>query len=591
MSSEDNGSNVANVRNRPTHRACDICHRRKRDGLEPCGTCIQREFKCTYEQGARATGISSSYVQCLENRLETVEMLLRDATIRAEGIDAAPASTPRNGPAVEIITLGLRSLNRPFPAPHKDDVGLLGENMGSLSLNSPGSHVFQGKSSSAMFVKAAVDLKGSRPSNQPRNIKPWEFVTPRPNYDFPEDDLAIALISLYFDNINIFFSLLHRPTFESAFAATLHLRNDGFGGTLLLVCALGALYSDDPRVHPAAVPSGSPAGWRWFSQAVLVGHQLSSQPTLYDLQSYCLTTQFLERTSSPRASWTLVGIGMRLAQDIGAHREKLRTRMITPEEELEKRAYWVMFLFDTQLSAALGRSIAIQMHDVNLASPVRCDDQYWAASLCNAEFCQPPNTPSVVDFFASFLKLNDILHFALKFLYSTNRMSTTLATDDELWQEKLVMEFDSALNKWFDSVPAHLRWDPACPSDMFLDQSAALHCSYYFMRILVHRPFIPAIQSSDTPSPYPSLSICNTAARACIHVAEIQHRRRPNNPLVFGQTAVFTAGIVLLLNMWGSNRTGRVPDTDLLAVHRCIDVLRAHKIRWPSTGPLLYRLV
>ncbi|KAJ7697817.1 hypothetical protein B0H17DRAFT_1006945 [Mycena rosella] len=492
--------------------------------------------------------------------------------------------------------------------------------MDSMSLNNRGGHVFQGKSSSAILVKAAVDLKGShssKPPSQPWSVAPWEVAPSRPKYEFPGDDLAISLISLYFNTINIFFPLLHRPTFESAFAATLHLRGDGFGGTLLLVCALGALYSDDPRVHCAAVPSGSPAGWRWFSQVQLQGQQLSSKPTLYDLQHYCVRSHFPKRTASPRACWTLVGIGIRLAQDIGAlaqdigaHRLKFRTRAVTPEEELEKRAYWyvisppyslltgirVMVLFDTQVSGALGRTIAIPTHDVDLDLPVRCDDQYWEASPRNAAFCHPPNTPSLVDFFTSFLKLNNILSFTLKILYSTNRIKTLLATGDDSWQEKLVMEFDSALNKWYNSVPVHLKWDQACPNVIFFDQSAALHCSYYFLRILIHRPFIPAIQSlapptmSSSPIPshcFPALSICNTAARACINVAEIQHQRRPNNPLVFGQTAVFTAGIVLVLNTWGSNRTGLVPDSDL-AVHRCINVLRAHKTRWLSTGPLLY---
>lgn len=34
---------------------------------------------------------------------------------------------------------------------------------------------------------------------------------------------------------------------------------------------------------------------------------------------------------------------------------------------------------------------------------------------------------------------------------------------------------------------------------------------------------------------FPSLTICHNAARACSHVAEIHHRRRPNNPLPFAQ--------------------------------------------------------
>lgn len=53
------------------------------------------------------------------------------------------------------------------------------------------------------------------------------------------------------------------------------------------------------------------------------------------------------------------------------------------------------------------------------------------------------------------------------------------------------------------------------------------------------------------------------------------------------KTAIFTSGIVLLLNIWGGNRSGRVQDADLSDVHRCMAVLRAYKERWPSAGPLL----
>ncbi|KAJ7726977.1 hypothetical protein B0H14DRAFT_2199856, partial [Mycena olivaceomarginata] len=102
-------------------------------------------------------------------------------------------------------------------------------------------------------------------------------------------------------------------------------------------------------------------------------------------------------------------------------------------------------------------------------------------------------------------------------------------------EEKIVKEFDSAVNRWLDCVPEHLRWDPARTNDLFFDQSAALYCNYYLTRIHIHRPFIPAIRPSEGPMTFLSLTICNNAARACIHVVEAQHRRRPNNPLLFGQ--------------------------------------------------------
>jgi len=45
-------------------------------------------------------------------------------------------------------------------------------------------------------------------------------------------------------------------------------------------------------------------------------------------------------SSSPQSCWTLVGVAIHLAQDAGAHRRKAYGYMLTPEEELWKRAFW-----------------------------------------------------------------------------------------------------------------------------------------------------------------------------------------------------------------------------------------------------------
>jgi hypothetical protein len=45
-------------------------------------------------------------------------------------------------------------------------------------------------------------------------------------------------------------------------------------------------------------------------------------------------------TSAPQACWTIVGIGIRLAQDVGAHRRKAYSHKPTVDEELWKRAFW-----------------------------------------------------------------------------------------------------------------------------------------------------------------------------------------------------------------------------------------------------------
>ncbi|KAJ7682002.1 fungal-specific transcription factor domain-containing protein [Mycena polygramma] len=543
----------------------------------------------------------SSYVRSLETRLAAAETLLRESNI-VQAAAGSPqssegASSDGHGHGVQLVTRVIRALNSPFPPPDSDALNFrdLTDGLQSLSIDNPSSQGFQGKSSQAMLVKDAVDLKPHTTSSlrsqgteahssNPWTLKPWAPPSPPPAFEFPPEDLMVSLIALYFSSVNTFFPLLHRPTFEKSFAENLHLLDCGFAGTLLLVCALGARYSDDPRVHLLSTSFG-PVGCQWFDQVKL---KLCEQPTLYDLQIFCLAVQYLDRTSGPRACWTLTGSALRLALDIGTHRLKIRTRPITPEEEMEKRAFWILAVFDVQLSATLGRALAIQEPDFDLDAPMLCDDEYWVASSLNAAFQQPGNKPSLVDFLMSQICINRILAFAVKLLYSTNRISGLIGFRDDAWEEKVVMEFDSAMNEFLETVPLHLRWDPARTADVFFDQSAALYCTFYLTQILIHRPFIPAVRPAESQRSFPSLSICNSAARACSQVAAIHQQRRPNNPLPFSQTAVFTSGIVLLLNIWSANHGGgRVQDADLSDVHRCITVMRAYSEHWPSAAPLL----
>ncbi|KAJ7027786.1 fungal-specific transcription factor domain-containing protein [Mycena alexandri] len=571
----DGAQNLNETRKKKA-RPCDRCRTKKRrcDGEHPCSYCVQHEHQCTYQQKAMT-------------RLQSAEALLREPNVvpspsPPSSMDSP--SAPVHGSGMSVIIRVIRRLNTPLSVPRPDDLSPaeLSESLQSLSINNPSDEGFQGKSSQAMLIKAVVDLKsqtippatsrsGVSPHSKPWCINPWD------------DALMLSLISNFFSHVNVFLPILHRPTFERSFKANQHLHDDGFARTLLLICALGARCADDPHVeHPGTRNTN---GWKWFSQVQLTVYR---QPTLYDLQCYCLAAQFLDRASGLRAAWTLVGVGLRLGQDLGAHRAKnIGLRSLTPEQELERRTYWALVLLDAQYCAALGRAIGIQAHDFDLDPPVQCDDEYWEATTLNAAFRQPLAKPSLVDYFACQLTLNRVLSFTLKCLYCNNRMKVTVGMTGREEEEKVVMELDSALNTWAHSVPAHLRWDPSREADIFFDQSAALSLNYYLARIFIHRPLIPAIRPAANPSGVPSLTICNNAARACSRIAELHHRRRPHNPLIFGQTAVFTAGIVLLLNIWGGKRTGRAYEADLADAHRCINVLRAQKESTPTTGPLV----
>ncbi|KAH6913531.1 fungal-specific transcription factor domain-containing protein [Coprinopsis sp. MPI-PUGE-AT-0042] len=641
-------STAQGQKKRRIQRACDICRRKKSDGAQMpgnrCSNCISFNFECTYVEVAKKRGPPKGYVESLENRLKKLESLLRtlcpDDNLLRElesspdkssipiatppessnsiftSKRSSPPHKPKPGDASDIVTTVLRNIDTELPPNFADDDNahlILADNLKSLSIDAV-DYRFFGKSSGAMLIQTAIELKNEftgsdhdfRKAQSVLGAKrdefwvqhPWEgrtTSTSKAQYIFPEDDLITHLVDLYFTKINLYLPLLHRPSFERSIGEGLHLTDDGFGGTLLLVCASGSRFSEDRRVLLDGEESFHSAGWKWFEQVHVVKKSLLTPPSLYDLQYYCLSVQFLQGSSAPQSCWTMVGIGIRLAQDVGAHRKRVNKSGPSADDELWKRAFWVLVCMDRTVSAALGRPCAIQDEDFDLDMPIECDDEYWDTECDDPSqaWVQPSGKPSLLTAFCLYLKLNQILAFSLRTIYSINKSKILLGFIGPKWEQHIVAELDSALNKWIDSIPYHLRWDPFREAEMFFNQSATLYCTLYHIQILIHRPFIP---SPNNPSPlsFPSLAICTNAARSCSHIIDVQMQRF-SYPMPHVQMPVFTAGIVLLLGIWGGKRSGLStdPNKEMVDVHKCMKMLRNCERHWHSAGRLwdiLYEL-
>ena len=110
-----------------------------------------------------------------------------------------------------------------------------------------------------------------------------------PKFQFPPDDFIPCLIDLYFEQINLFYPLLHRPTFERSVAEGLHHRDYWFGALLLLVCATGSQYANDSRVLRDGEVDYRSSGWQWFQQVQLARQNIPGPPNIYNLQLHCVS--------------------------------------------------------------------------------------------------------------------------------------------------------------------------------------------------------------------------------------------------------------------------------------------------------------
>ena len=108
---------------------------------------------------------------------------------------------------------------------------------------------------------------------------------------------------------------------------------------------------------------------------------------------------------------------------------------------------------------------------MDLGLPIECDDEYWLSSDSERPFQQPRGKPSKICFFTNYIRLCQILAFAVRTVvsvpvpcgrlvvmlpqYSINKSKSALGQGDQQWEQRIVAELDSALNKWVDAVPGH----------------------------------------------------------------------------------------------------------------------------------------
>lgn len=387
--------------------------------------------------------------------------------------------------------------------------------------------------------------------------------------EFPLPDLADSLIDLFFLHINPQCPLFHRPTFERQWREGLQEKDPWFGCLCLSLFAVASRWCDDPRVldgHGYDIPEAETpdeeckwqrAGWKYFNAAVDVhrdSRSLFHPPGLFEVQTMSLLGMFLRGTAFHPVAWLFISIGLRKAQDVGAHRKKVYGAKPSVEEELWKRAFWVLVLYDRIGSAALGRPCCSGEEDFDVDLPLEVDDEYWETEDPEKAFQQPPGKPSKIAAFNSYLKLTKISAYALRTIYALDRSKLLVSAARPRWQEVL-NHLSAAMTEWVDSVPPHLQWSPHMEDPYFANQSVTLYTSYYLIHILIYRPFLPGSLRSLSNSPphanmpVPCIAVCINAGKSCAKILRSQIQQGISNipTLICGS---HMCAAILLMHFW-----------------------------------------
>lgn len=172
---------------------------------------------------------------------------------------------------------------------------------------------------------------------QKKQPLPKKFIRPS-DASFPHEELGRKLISTFFDANHFLRYMIDRTDFEAKYAHGEHHREDNFAALVFMVFAIGSKYiMNEPAVlkNPEDIHSAGDT----YAEAVQPFYRMFQGPvSLEELQGMTLFGfyQFISGRSHP--AWVIMGVTVRLALDVGAHRK--RPEAPTKEAEYWKRTFW-----------------------------------------------------------------------------------------------------------------------------------------------------------------------------------------------------------------------------------------------------------
>lgn len=163
--------------------------------------------------------------------------------------------------------------------------------------------------------------------------------------ELPPQPIVDHILAQYYQTIHSIIPILHWPQFVQRYE---EVRKQGdlsgvppsWGSTLFAVFACGLLYTVDPAIR-AKYPDN---GRQFIGYSRQLTDLFNDEFTIDHARSALLTSIFLTELNCKSAAWTWLGSTVRIAQDIGLHRESGPWPVV--EGEMRRRVWWGIYVWD-----------------------------------------------------------------------------------------------------------------------------------------------------------------------------------------------------------------------------------------------------
>ncbi|ORZ22173.1 fungal-specific transcription factor domain-domain-containing protein [Absidia repens] len=529
-----------------TEKACDNCRRRKvrcelqQDG-SICKQCLQTNGACTFTASPRKRG-RPGVVQ-LEERLERLERLLadREQSGRKEHSNFNTFGQQNNGS---------RQME---------------ENERSSSWRYP------------------------RPKDTIKGINDWIY-----RMCGIDKETSDTLVKIYFTYIYPVIPVVNKAAFLQQYRDQVDVLPSP-----PLLCAIYSVamrYTESSIAfgnctkYPLLNSTGQRTSDAW-SHKHMDYIKCNQSPTLPAIQSLVISMQYRTSANSRWTDvWLLNSVAVRMAQDIGLHRNDQDGSLSESDKETRKRLWGLLYILDRWFSAGTGRPLAAFDEDCDetYPQPVYVDDladkpmnpihrsQQTNIPCATIDIMNYPQSP-LFQAVAQLTKVSKILGNILHGLYTPAARKQCMETGSA----ELVGKLEESLGVWRSKLPPFLRitgtlvnWKTYGDESMTI-LSGVIGLAYYTSLILLHRPFI---QMKSTPSSHLSLQVCtNAAIRTVDIIGKMQSR---NHLLVSWSFIIYPVFVSSLIHVYNANSPSSM----------VADVARANLMRILATLQLFSKL-
>lgn len=282
----------------------------------------------------------------------------------------------------------------------------------------------------------------------------------------------------------------------------------GFANFIVAVCCVASRHIDDARVRTAP-NNGISSGTRWFELFNrLQTLPIRDRPTLYNIQANLLTAVYAVGSGKLTKAFALFAEACTMCVDAGLHRSADNYDLFDPiDNEVRKRTFWCVYLWDKQMSAHFGRPPVLRLRDCDVGEPTPVDDEYITRE---AIVTPPSGTECRMNAFIIAMRIMVVLESVL------DAPPVRLADDPSSFliratsvllggrRSKVMREEEALLDDIHRSIPAFWAHTPDSMSSediIRVTQTVRLHCAEHFVRLLIYRHRFSELIAEKTKRP------------------------------------------------------------------------------------------